>query len=137
MNKSRPFILLVIAAAACIIAGSFSATIRGSSKVYEIRPQINIPEYQMYPLNTTAVYQQMLEQQRAATEERLSAISINLETIANKLDAIDSKITQISARLTKIEDALGIKPPPVPDTIAVPQKAADQNQIKPVLPAKE
>ena len=119
MNKSRPFILLAIAAA-CIIAGLFSATIRGSSKVYEIRPQINIPEYQMYPCNP-AMYQQLTDHVKNANEN-LSAITTNLKTITDKLDSIDAKLTQLSERLLKIESTLSLRQS---------QKSADPNQPLP------
>ena len=142
MNKSRPILLLVIAAA-CIVAAITNATISGGSKVYEIRPQINLPAMdQLYPLNTTALLDQMFEQYEAATAERLSAISTDLKTISEKLNSVDSKLSQLSDRLTKIENAVLIKPPQkvISDNNSVIQSAyggIDQNQIKPVLPANK
>jgi septal ring factor EnvC (AmiA/AmiB activator) len=138
MNKSRPFLLLVIASA-CIIAAITNATIPGGSKVYEIRPQINIPEYQLYPLNTAALLEQMFEQYKTATEERLSVISADLEAISEKLNSIDSKLAQVSDRLAKIENVLLLNKPlkAVSDNNAAIQQVIDQNQIKPVLPAKK
>jgi hypothetical protein len=144
MNKSRPSLLLAIVSAS-IIAGLFSATIWSSSKVYEIRPQINLPEYQLYPPNTTASFGSAcggFEQYETAAAEKLSAISTNLEAISKKLDSIDSKLVQLSDRLTKIESAvggLGVTQPQktIPDNIAATQKAIDQNKTGPVLPAKK
>jgi hypothetical protein len=138
MNKSRPSLLLAIVSA-CVIAGLFSATIWSSSKVYEIRPQINLPEYQLYPPDTTAPFGQMFEQYETAAAEKLSAISADLEAISKKLDSIDSKLVQLSDRLTKIENALGVTQPQktIPDNIAATQKVIDQNKIEPVLPAKK
>jgi hypothetical protein len=141
MNKSRPSSLLVVAAA-CVIAGLFSATIWSSSKVYEIRPQINLPEYQLYPPDTTAPFGSAcggFEQYETATAEKLSAISTDLEAISKKLDSIDSKLVQLSDRLTKIENALGINQPQktIPDNIAATRKVIDQNKTEPILPAKK
>jgi hypothetical protein len=141
MNKSRPSLLLAIVSA-CVIAGLFSATIWSSSKVYEIRPQINLPEYQLYPSNTTAPFGSAcggFEQYETAAAEKLSAISTNLEAVSKKLDSIDSKLVQLSDRLTKIENALGVTQPQktIPDNIAATQKVIDQNKTEPVLPAKK
>jgi hypothetical protein len=129
MNKSRPSLLLAIVSA-CVIAGLFSATIWSNSKVYEIRPQINLPEYQLYPPDTTASFGSAcggFEQYETATAEKLSAISTDLEAISKKLDSIDSKLTQVSARLIRIEKALGLKPlPETSDKAVLPQKAIDK-----------
>jgi len=139
MNKSRPFLLLAIAAA-CITAAITNPAIRGGSKVYEIRPQISIPEYQLYPLNTAVIFQQMLEQQKAIMDEGLAAVGSDLKTIADKLDLIDTRLTKLSDRLARIEDVLGLKSPQkvASDNNVAIQSACggiDQNQIKPVLPA--
>jgi hypothetical protein len=141
MNKGRPSLLLAIVSAS-IIAGLFSATIWSSSKVYEVRPQINLPEYQLYPPNTAASFGSACggsEQYETAATEKLSAISTDLEVISKKLDSIDSKLAQLSDRLTKIENALGVTQPQktIPDNIAATQKVIDQNKTEPVLPAKK
>jgi hypothetical protein len=130
MKKSRSLLLLLIAAA-CVFAAFASPAIRGSgSKVYEVRPQINIPDFQLYPPNTTA------------SDEKLSAVITDLETISEKLDSIDSKLVQLSDRLAKIENAIfqNKTQKAVSDNTAAIQSACggiDQNQIKPVLPAKK
>jgi predicted nucleic acid-binding Zn-ribbon protein len=123
MKKSRPLLLLLIAAA-CTFAALASPAIRGSgSKVYEVRPQINIPEYQLYPSNTTA------------SDEKLSAVFTELETISEKLDSIDSKLAKLSDRLEKIENV--VLPNKAQKAVSGNTAAIDQNQIKPVLPAKK
>jgi hypothetical protein len=138
MNRSRP--VIIIAAAACIIAGLFAATMQGGNKVYEIRPQINTSDYLMNP--AAAVYQHTLDEYKAVVEERLAGISASLETITKQLDSIDAKLTRVSARLTKIEKTLGRQPArdgqkETIDKIDLSVKAADQNEIETVLPAKQ
>ncbi len=108
----------LLAVAAVIIGGItvvwFSTSTQGSEKIYELRPQIGIPEYRTDAARAIDAYERLMERYMDLTEMNLSRLVIPLDTVVKKLDSIDTKLTRLSARMAKIEKALGIEPPEPP-----------------------
>jgi Na+/phosphate symporter len=87
------------------------ASIQGSSRTYDVKPQINMPEYKSDTNRAIDAYERLMERYMDLVEKNISDISRDYKNTNNKLDSIDEKITDLSTRLQRIENALGIEPP--------------------------
>jgi hypothetical protein len=86
-------------------------SIQGSSRTYDVKPQINIPEYRSDANRAIDAYERLMERYMDLVEKCISDIDKDYETTNNKLDSIDEKLAYLSARIQRIEEALGIEQP--------------------------
>lgn len=86
-------------------------SIHGSSRTYDVKPQINIPEYNSDSSRVIDAYERLMERYMDLVEESISDINKDYENTDNKLDSIDKKLTSLSSRMQRIENALGIEQP--------------------------
>ena len=86
-------------------------SIQGSSRTYDVKPQINIPEYRSDANRAIDAYERLMERYMDLVEKCISDIDKDYETTNNKLDSIDEKLAYLSARIQRIEDALGVEQP--------------------------
>lgn len=94
----------------CIIVIWFSASIQGSEKIYEVRPEIALPEYRTDTARAIDAYERIMNRFIGLTEKNLTGISTDVKDIAEELISIDYKLTELSIRMARIENALNIKP---------------------------
>ena len=87
------------------------SSIHGSSRTYDVKPQINIPEYSSDSNRVIDAYERLMERYMDLVEKSITDISKDYENTNNKLDSIDEKLTNLSTRIQKIENALGIEQP--------------------------
>jgi hypothetical protein len=114
MRTNRNLLAVAAVIIGCIAVVWFSTSTQGSEKIYELRPQIGIPEYRTDAARAIDAYERLMERYMDMTEMNLSHIGTALDTAVRKLDSIDTKLTRLSARMAKIEKALGIEPPKPP-----------------------
>ena len=86
-------------------------SIQGSSRTYEVKPQINIPEYRSDSNQVIDAYERLMERYMDLVEKSIADISNDYENTNKRLDSIDEKLTNLSTRILKIENALGIEQP--------------------------
>ena len=91
-----------------------SGVIEGYERIYEIRPEIRLPEHRTDAARAIDAYERLMERYMMLSERSFDGINVNLNSVAKKLDSIDGKLTALSARMARIEKALGIEPPKVP-----------------------
>ena len=91
-------------------------SIQGSSRTYDVKPQINIPEYRSDTNRAIDAYERLMERYMDLVEKSISDINKDYENTNNKLDSIDEKLTDLSKRILRIESALGIEQPVKPSS---------------------
>ncbi len=113
--RARKSIFGIIAALVVSLAVVwYSGVIEGYERVYEIRPEIRLPEHRTDAARAIDAYERLMERYMMLSERSFDGINVNLNSVAKKLDSIDGKLTALSARMARIEKALGIEPPKVP-----------------------
>ena len=102
-------------------------SIQGSSRTYDVKPQINIPEYRSDTNRAIDAYERLMERYMDLVEKSISDIGKYYENTNNKLDSIEEKLTNLSIRIQRIENALGIEQPIKP-TVIKQEMNNNQNQ---------
>ena len=111
MQTKKRLIVVAAGLACCVVVLSISASIEGSEKTYEIRPEIWTPEYRTDAARAIDAYESLMHRYMDVTENNLISVGADVHTLTKKLDDIDAKLTLISVRIARIETALGIKQP--------------------------
>ena len=112
--RSKKLLAVAAGLVACVLVVWSSESIQGDQEIYEVRPQISIPEYRTDAARAIDAYERLMERYMGMTERNLIGIETSLGSIVRKLDSIDRKLTELSARLAKIEKALGTDRPKPP-----------------------
>ena len=86
-------------------------SIKGNSRTYDVKPQINIPEYGSDSNRVIDAYERLMERYMDLVEKSISDINEDYKNTNSKLDSIDEKLTNLSTRILRIENALGIEQP--------------------------
>ena len=113
MRTNRNLLAIAAFLVVCMVAW-FATSIKGSERIYEVHPDVYIPEYRTDAARTIDAYERLMEQYMELTEKKLTDISTDLKAVVKRLDSIDSKLKNLSARMAGIEKALGIEQPPQP-----------------------
>ena len=95
----------------CITVVWFTTSIQGGPKIYELRPQIAVPEYRTDTVRAIDAYERLMERYMDLTEWNSTMIGTDLKEVMKKLDSIDDKLTELSARIARIEKTFGIEQP--------------------------
>ncbi len=107
---------------------------RGKDTVYELHPQIILPEYGTDTGYSVDTYQRLMDSYMSIMGDNLASLRGDMRNVFRKLDSIDSKLDELSQRMRKIENALGIEPPALQETgttqKATAGKKSPDNQIK-------
>jgi hypothetical protein len=114
MKMNKRLLAFVAGLLFCVVLVWFSASIWGGEEIYEVRPQISIPEYRTDAARAIDAYERLMERHMDLTEGNLVGIGADVQSAIRKLDSIDGKLRRLSTRITRIEKALGIeqvKPP--------------------------
>ncbi|MHC4395574.1 MAG: hypothetical protein ACYS1A_07945 [Planctomycetota bacterium] len=111
MRTKRTLLAVAAALAGCAVITWFSTSIHGRETIYEVRPQITIPEYKTDTARTIDAYERLMERCMMRNEKELTVIGTDLKHVVRKLNSIDAKLTGLTRRITRIEKALGIEPP--------------------------
>ena len=111
MNKIKLLSVVTIFIICCLLAVWLSTSIQGSTKTYEVRPNITIPESRTDAARAIDAYERLMERYMDLTERNLFDVSRGTKDTVKKLDSIDLKLTQLSTRIAAIEKALGIEQP--------------------------
>jgi len=88
-----------------------AASIQGSERTYELRPEIWTPEYRTDTARAIDAYERLMDRYMDLSESNYSRIGDNVEDVINKLDSIDKRLAQLSERIARIEKALDIERP--------------------------
>lgn len=111
MNKIKLLSVVTIFIICCLLAVWLSTSIQGSTKTYEVRPNITIPESRTDAARAIDAYERLMERYMDLTERNLFNVGRDTKEAVKKLDSIDLKLTQLSTRIAAIEKALGIEQP--------------------------
>lgn len=106
-NNGKNLLIATAVLALCIVLASFSTSIQGRDRGYEIRPEITLPEQKTDTTRFIESYERILDRM-ISTNERGQIIADNVGNISEKLESMDKKLDDISARIEKIENALNI-----------------------------
>lgn len=98
----------------CILIAWLSTSIQGGEIIYEIRPQISIPEYRTDAARAIDAYERLMRRYMTLNERNLTTISTDLKEVVKKLNSIDAKLTGLTTRIARIENSLGIEQPKNP-----------------------
>lgn len=113
--------LFGIVAVLMVFAGVvfYSGVIEGNTRIYEIRPEIRLPEHRTDAARAIDAYERLMDRYMSLGEKNLNGINVNLGSVMNRLDSINVTLMGLSERMARIEKALGIEAPKV----SVPKKA--------------
>jgi len=88
MKTNRNLLVLAAGLLARVAVVWFSTSIQGSEQIYEVRPQITIPEYKTDTTRVIDAYERLMDRYMDLTERNLSRISTDIQGIVNKLDSL-------------------------------------------------
>lgn len=114
MRTNRNLLAIAAGLICCIVVVWFSTSIYAREEIYEIRPQIAIPEYKTDTARIIDAYERLMDRYMGLTEGNLIRIGTDVQSIIKKLNSINGKLTKLSARMTAIEKVLGIEQPKPP-----------------------
>lgn len=114
MRTKRNLLAVAAVLAACIVIVWSSTSIQGRETVYEVRPQISIPEYKTDAARAIEAYERLMERYMTLNEKNLTTIDTDLRQMLRKLNSIDAKLTGLTRRIARIERSLAIEQPKTP-----------------------
>lgn len=126
-RKKLIFICSAAVIAALIIW--FSPTTGGKEKVYEVRPEVTLPEYRTDAARAIDAYERLMERYMDLTAGSFTRLGSDSRAILNKLDDIEGKLDALSQRIAGIETKLGIEEPK-PAAPDAGREPADSNDNK-------
>lgn len=110
--RTKKSLLAVGAGLACCAAVVwFSSSIQGGEKIYEVQPQVTLPEYRTDAARAIDAYERLMERYMDLMEMNVIRIGMDVQGFGARLHSIDGKLVEVSARLSRIEKALGIEEP--------------------------
>ncbi|HUT30635.1 MAG TPA: hypothetical protein VMX13_12645 [Sedimentisphaerales bacterium] len=86
-----------------------STTTGGREEIYEVRPEVAIPEYRTDAARAIDAYERLMERYLDLTEGNLLRLGTDVQRMLNKLDSIEHELTGLSARMERIEKSFGIE----------------------------
>ena len=111
MTTNKSLLAVGAVVVCCITVVWFTTSIQGGPKIYELRPQIAVPEYRTDTVRAIDAYERLMERYMDLTEWNSKVIGTDLKEVMKKLDSIDEKLTELSARIARIEKTFGIEQP--------------------------
>jgi len=103
-------------------------------KVYELHPQIILPEYGTDTGYSVDTYQRLMDSYMSIMDDKLTSLKNDMRDIFRELDSINSKLDELSQKMTAIENELGIEQPALQKTDVIQEptgsKKIPDNQIK-------
>jgi len=127
MRNKRTLLAVAVAFAVCIIIAWSATSLQGRETVYEVRPQISVPEYRSDAARAIDAYEHMMERSMDLNERNLATIGADLREVVRLLNSIDAKLGGLSARVTRIEKSLSMN-----KAKARPKKSQPRNPAPPV-----
>lgn len=85
-----------------------STTTSGRGEIYEVRPEVAIPEYRTDAARAIDAYERLMDRYLDLTQDNLAGFSADMHTALDKLDSIERELMRLSARVERIERSLGI-----------------------------
>jgi hypothetical protein len=110
MKARRSLFALLVGLGCCAVLAGLSTSTAGRDVIYEVRPQIDVPQYPSHATSTIDAYERLMDRYMDLTGSNLARVGTDMQSVINKLDSIDRKLTRLSARMGRIEKALGLKP---------------------------
>ncbi len=92
-------------------------TITGGQRNYQIKPEVEIPEYKTDNTRMIETYVRLMDRYMDLVEKNLGAIDLNIKNTAKSLERIDKNLNDLSIRIARIEKAMGIEEPQSPITV--------------------
>ncbi|MBN2312278.1 MAG: hypothetical protein JXM79_00020 [Sedimentisphaerales bacterium] len=89
-----------------IIAIVSSGSLQGGQNIYEVQPNLSIPEYKTDTARAIEAYERLMDRYMDLTGSHLTTVGMDLRNIVTRLDSIDARLTELDSRLMKIEQAL-------------------------------
>ncbi len=110
MRTQRSLAVACAGAVICIVVIWFTVSIGGEERVYEVRPQVTVPEYRTDAGRAIDAYERLMERNMNLTEKILDRLGTDSQAVDKKLEDIEGKLTELLARTARIEKAIGIGP---------------------------
>jgi hypothetical protein len=111
MKARRSLFALLVGLGCCVVVVGLSTSTAGRDVIYEVRPQIDVPQYPSHATSPIDAYERLMDRYMDLTGSNLVRVGTDLQSVINKLDSIDRKLVRLSARMGRIEKALGLEPP--------------------------
>jgi len=111
MAGRKKLIFICSAAVICTLIFWFSPATGGKEKVYEVRPEVTLPEYRTDAARAIDAYERLMERYMDLTAGSFTRLGSDSRAILNKLGAIEAKLDALSERIARIETELGIEEP--------------------------
>ncbi len=129
MTARKKLIFICSAAVICTLIVWFSPATGGKEKVYEIRPEVTLPEYRTDAARAIDAYERLMERYMNLTAGNFTRLGSDSRAILSKLDAVEAKLDELSERIARIETELGIEEPKPTDS-DVGQEPGDNDSDK-------
>lgn len=114
MKKKRNIWFMIISVVAGLTAACIYDNVQGSTKTYEIRPEIMTPEYKTDTTRVMDAYERMMDRYVDSTEKQNCELNAGIKSLSEDIDKIQSQMDLLFTKLEGIEKALGIEPAPRP-----------------------
>lgn len=111
MAERKKLIFICSAAVITALIFWFSPTIGGKEKVYEVRPEVTLPEYRTDAARAIDAYERLMERYMDLSAGSFTRLGSDSRAILNKLNAIETKLDELSQRIARIESKLGTEEP--------------------------
>ena len=105
MKKNKTLWAGIAVIVCVIIAIVFSGSLQGGQNVYEVQPNLSIPEYKTDTVRAIEAYERLMDRYMDLTGSHLTTVGMDLRNIVTRLDSIDARLTELDAKLTRIEQA--------------------------------
>ena len=126
-NSNKKAIAFIIAGILFIFVFT---SITGGQRTYEVRPEIELPDYRTDNANLIEAYERLMDRYMDLVEKNLGTIDLDIKNTAQALVSINKKLDELSARTARIEKALGIEEPQRPINKSQITKEPDSKEIK-------
>ena len=93
----------------CLLVSSFSTSLHGGEKYYEIRPEITVPAYKTDIERVIDSYDHLMNNYFDLIEKNTVNLHSDVTDMAKKIDSIDEKITLLTIQMKSIQKKLGIE----------------------------
>ncbi|MEJ2648833.1 MAG: hypothetical protein P8016_10550 [Sedimentisphaerales bacterium] len=126
-NSNKKAIAFIIAGILFIFVFT---SITGGQRTYEVRPEIELPDYRTDNAHLIEAYERLMDRYMDLVEKNLGTIDLDIKNTAQALVSINKKLDELSARTARIEKALGIEEPQRPINKSQITKEPDSKEIK-------
>ena len=114
-KRDKGLLAICVLSLVCIPVSLFSKTPQGSGKIYEVHPEITLPQSKTDIDRVMDAYEHLLENYLKLTESNSKKIHGDINILSKKMDSLDRKISELSIQVKSIQEKLGVETVEIPD----------------------